>query len=222
MFPHLTELTFDGIHRAPMISRSITVIPTIRHITFETSTCGQHLKSWILACQPAANLISFTIKDKGYPGGLVDSPGGSVILNPFISHRPWKHISLPGSLIGENLFPALASLGSLGTLTITGSIGPLQDAIRLEEGSFESLHTLHLIDAAKAKDFFEHITLHKVRNLELGYKLESADRQYDSPISYFMTMARACPNASSITYTVDNEGSGGQNFGKALTQTRLS
>lgn len=223
IFPRLTTLTFDGSHYAPMISRSITTLPTLRQITFETSTYGRSLHSWILACQPAINLVSYTIKHVGSPednpGGLIDfpfpgfgGPRGSAILYPFISGRLWKHISLPGALVEGSLFSALASHSSLETLTITGSLRLLQGAMGLRGRSFESLHTLRLIDVANAKAFFERITLYRVRNLELGYKPESKGVNHDCPISYFTTIVQSCPNASSIKYTVDNKVLGDQEF----------
>jgi hypothetical protein len=234
VFPRLTTLTLEGNHHAPMISQSITKIPSLRHITFETSSYrfrSPHLPSWRLACQSAIGLVSFTIKfigdpePKDYLGGVAESVWARferivppLSLCPFALSRPWKHIHLPGRLVGNYMFSALASIEYLETLTITGSLNSLGGAgsVRYGECVFKSLHTLRLLDVASGESIFKGLTLSNVRHLELEYKLECEGASPSYPISYLTTMVQACPNASSVVYRVSDRAEG--EFGRSPFQ----
>ncbi|KAH7334401.1 hypothetical protein B0J17DRAFT_673200 [Rhizoctonia solani] len=228
-FPRLFALTIGNDHYAPLISQCVTKLPSLRHVTYEASSASlysAHLSSWRIACQAALGLTSFSIQfigdsdNKEYFGRFLEphwvSPetiSPSLSRFPFMLTRPWKHIELPGRLVGRYLFSALASINTLETLTIHGSLKSLVDDIKYEGIPFRSLRELRLLDVSTTGEgYFMRMVLPNVRHLELRYlpEREKATGNTAPPTVDLAVMARACPNVSSILVTVKNNAEGEQ------------
>ncbi|CAE6525914.1 unnamed protein product [Rhizoctonia solani] len=229
IFPRLFALTIGNDHYAPLISQCITGLPSLRHVTYEassTSLYSAHLSSWRIACQAALGLTSFSIRftgdsdNKEYFGRFLEphwvppetlSP--SLSRFPFVLTRPWKHIEIPGRLVGKYLFYALASIDTLETLTIHGSLKSLIGDIKYEGTPFKSLRELRLLDVSTTGEgYFTSMTLQGVRELELRYlpEREKVTGNTGPPTVDLGAIAQACPNVSSIMVTVNNNAEGEQ------------
>ncbi|CUA69663.1 hypothetical protein RSOLAG22IIIB_04041 [Rhizoctonia solani] len=229
IFPRLFALTIGNDHYAPLISQCITKLPSLRHITYEASSASlysAHLSSWKIACQAAVGLTSFNIQftgdsdNKEYFRRFIEphwfSPETmSLPLSrfPFVLARPWKHIELPGRLVGKHLFSALASIDTLETLTIRGSLKNSFGDIQHEGIPFKALQELRLLDVSTTREgYFMGMVLQSVQSLELQYLPErgGATGSTGPPTVDLAVMAQACPNASSVIITVKNNADGEQ------------
>ncbi|CAE6412811.1 unnamed protein product [Rhizoctonia solani] len=223
IFPRLFSLTVGNDHYAPMTSQSIMKLPSLRHITYEASGAilySAHFSSWRIACQGALGLTSFRIRFTGEPdnkeyfGGFLEphlvyseTVSPSLSRFPFVLSRPWKHIELPGRLVGKYIFSALASISTLETLTIQGPLKSSGEDIKYEGVPFKSLRELRLIDVSTAgEEYFTDLVLQNVRDLELRYVPER-EKVTDTtilPIVNLGVMAQACPNLLSLIITTND------------------
>lgn len=204
LFPRLTSVAFVGNHYAPLITHCLMTIPSIRHVTFEANLCRMHLRSWILACQPAVGLESFIIKleadDTDLFASQMDHASYRSTTEPlcsFISSRAsWKRIELPGKLVKSAILAALASADSLESLTLTGPVSTYRSV--LSGNVFKSLRTLRMQHLSNGEASFKGVTLPRVENLVLEFDKSAEMSHPDCPKSYLATMARACPNVRNI------------------------
>ncbi|KAF8711934.1 hypothetical protein RHS03_01496, partial [Rhizoctonia solani] len=223
IFPRLFALTIGNDHYAPLTSQSITRLTSLRHITYEASSANlysTHFSSWRVACQDAIGLTSFSIRftgesdNKEYFGGFLEpywaysknlSP--SLSRFPFVLSRPWKHIELPGRLVGKYLFSALASISTLETLTIHGSLKSSGEDIKYKGALFKSLRELRLLDVSTiGEEYFTGMVLHNVRDLELRYlpEREKVTSATILPTVNLAAMAQACPNLLTLIVTAND------------------
>ncbi|KAF8756237.1 hypothetical protein RHS01_04819 [Rhizoctonia solani] len=223
IFPRLFALTIGNDHYAPLTSQSITRLTSLRHITYEASSANlysTHFSSWRVACQDAIGLTSFSIRftgesdNKEYFGGFLEpywaysknlSP--SLSRFPFVLSRPWKHIELPGRLVGKYLFSALASISTLETLTIHGSLKSSGEDIKYKGALFKSLRELRLLDVSTiGEEYFTGLVLHNVRDLELRYlpEREKVTSATILPTVNLAAMAQACPNLLTLIVTAND------------------
>lgn len=209
LFPRLTSISFVGNHYAPLITHCLTTIPSIRHVTFEANVCRMHLRSWILACQPALGLESFSVKletdDTDVFSSQMDHlPAFHSITEPlcsFISSRAsWKQIDLPGKLIKPAIMTALALVDSLESLTLNGPVSTYK--FTLSGKLFKSLRTLKMRHFSNGEALFKDVILSSVENLVLEFDKSAEGRHVDCPKSYLATMVRACPNARSVEVSI--------------------
>ncbi|GAB1522635.1 hypothetical protein RhiTH_005757 [Rhizoctonia solani] len=175
---------------------------------------------WRVACQDAIGLTSFSIRftgesdNKEYFGGFLEpywaysknlSP--SLSRFPFVLSRPWKHIELPGRLVGKYLFSALASISTLETLTIHGSLKSSGEDIKYKGALFKSLRELRLLDVSTiGEEYFTGLVLHNVRDLELRYlpEREKVTSATILPTVNLAAMAQACPNLLTLIVTAND------------------
>ncbi|KAJ1301590.1 hypothetical protein OPQ81_008838 [Rhizoctonia solani] len=213
IFPRLFALTIGNDHYAPLISQCVTKLPSLRHVTYEASNA-------------ALGLTSFTIQfisdsdNKEYFGRFLEphwaspeSVSTSLSRFPFILTRAWKHIELPGRLVGKCLFSALASIDTLESLTIHGPLKCSIGEVKYEGIPFSSLRKLRLLDVSTTSEgYFNSVVLQSVQYLELRYlpEREGVASNAGPPIVDLALMTRACPNASSILVTVNNNAEGEQ------------
>ncbi|KAG8732910.1 hypothetical protein FRC11_010167 [Ceratobasidium sp. 423] len=229
IFPRLFALTIGNDHYAPLISQCVTRLPSLRHVTYEASSASlysAHLSSWRIACQAALGLTSFSIQftgdpdNKEYFGRFLEPhwvPPETLSLSlsrfPFVLTRPWKHIEIPGRLVGKYLFYALASIDTLETLTIHGSLKSSIGDVKYEGIPFKSLRELRLIDVSTTGGgYFPNMMLQSVQDLELRYlpEREKATGNTGPPTVDLGAIAQACPNVSSIRITVNGNAEGEQ------------
>ncbi|EUC63948.1 F-box-like protein [Rhizoctonia solani AG-3 Rhs1AP] len=227
IFPRLFALTIGNDHYAPLISQCITKLPSLRHVTYEASSMSlysAHVSSWRIACEAALGLTSFRIQftsdpdNKEYFGQFLDpywaSPGAvfpSLSRFPFVLTRPWKHIELPGRLVGKRLFSALASIDTLETLTIYGSPKSPVGIVKHEGIPFRSLRELRLLDVSTTgEEYFTGVILQGVQSLELQYLPGREKITGRAAPPNLAVIAQACPNASSVIVTVNNNAEGEQ------------
>lgn len=201
LFPRLTSIAFVGNYYAPLITHCLMSVPSIRHITFEANMCRMYLRSWILACQPALGLESFSIKleaddtDRFAPHASYQST--TEALCSFISSRAlWKRIDLPGKLVKPAVLTALAAVDSLESLTLTGPVSTYRSA--LSGNVFKSLRTLRMRHFSNGEACFKGVTLPSLENLVLEFGKTAGINHPDCPKSYLATMAKACPNVRNI------------------------
>ena len=201
LFPRLTSISFVGNHYAPAITHCLLATPSIRHVTFEANVCRMHLRSWILACQPALGLDSFSIKLETDDTDIFSSQmehmptfhSVTQSLCSFISSRAlWKHIDLPGKLVKPATMTALALVNSLESLSLTGPLSTYKFA--LSGKVFKSLRTLRMRHLSNGEALFKGVTLSSVESLVLEFDKSTEGKRNNCPKSYLATMAKACPN----------------------------
>jgi hypothetical protein len=194
-----------------MTAHALTSVLSLRHVTFEVNICQGQLRNWIFACQPAVGLTSLTIKLvlDTVPDYVQDAlaisnfryPASSPLCS-FLSSRGWKHVELPGQLVGISMFNTLACLGTLESLTLTGPMPRYKSDILPQGRVFKSLHTLRMQRCSNGETLFKNILLPSVKDLTLEFGPPPELKDSDCPISYLATMTRACPNARNVEVSI--------------------